>query len=191
MKSKLVMVSMAAHEERRILPWIWVTLGVSVFLLVAQHWLWRDPPPAPAVPSPAAHSATEPASTPWQTLLDWVDTPRLSRPAAEVSDLAPADSPSDVAQLTEMAYTYPALLLELTGASPAIENGRFLGLRVATNADPALLAPLDLEPGDILIAVNGVSLESLDQSITLLDMFSGSGRLTFTVRRGDSVRVAG
>jgi general secretion pathway protein C len=79
------------------------------------------------------------------------------------------------------------LHVQLIGATPAVEGDYFLGYRVMKPVDPALLESLGLEPGDILTAVNGVPLDTPDYGIQLLNAMSGTGMLTFTVRRGNEI----
>lgn len=91
--------------------------------------------------------------------------------------------------LRSAMLTHPELLLQMVGATPVMEGERFSGYRVMKPEDPAFLESLGLQPGDILTAVNGVPLNTPDYGAGLFDAFSGTGKLTFTVRRGNQILV--
>jgi general secretion pathway protein C len=103
-----------------------------------------------------------------------------------VQETPPGD---DLEALREAMFTHPELLLQLIGATPVVEGERFLGYRVMKPEDPAFLESLGLKPGDILTAVNGVPLDTPDYGVQALDALSGTGKLTFTVRRGSEILV--
>ncbi len=85
-------------------------------------------------------------------------------------------------------FTRPELLLELAGATVVVEGGHFLGYRVMKPEDPAFLQSLGLEPGNVLTEVNGVPLDTTsDYGAEVFDAMSGTGRLTYTVRRGSQI----
>ena len=100
-------------------------------------------------------------------------------------------SPEDYPQvLRDAVFTRPELLLQLVGATVAVEEGRFLGYRVMKPEDPAFLESLGIEPGDVLTEVNGVPLATTsDYGAELFDTLRETGRLTYTVRRGNEMLV--
>jgi len=97
----------------------------------------------------------------------------------------PADNPEG---LRHSMFTHPELLLQLVGATAVAEGGQFRGYRVMKSEDPAFLESLGLKPGDILTGVNGVPF-SPDYGVQVLDAMSGTGKLTYTVERGNQVLV--
>jgi type II secretion system protein C len=103
-----------------------------------------------------------------------------------VQETPPGD---DLEVLREAMFTHPELLLQLIGATPVFEGERFLGYRVMKPEDTAFLESLGLKPGDVLIAVNGAPLNTPDYGAELLEAMSGTGKLTFTVRRGSEILV--
>lgn len=103
-----------------------------------------------------------------------------------VQETPPED---DADNLRAELFTHPELLLDLIGASPVLEGELFIGFRVMQPEDPALLESLGLKPGDILTAVNGVPLDTPDYGAEVLEALSGTGKLTFTVRRGSEILV--
>ena len=103
-----------------------------------------------------------------------------------VQETPPRD---DLDNLRDSMFTHPELLLDLIGAVPVLEGERFIGYRVIQAEDPAFLESLGLKPGDILTAVNGVPLNTPDYGAQVLEALSGTGKLTFTVRRGSEILV--
>lgn len=85
---------------------------------------------------------------------------------------------------TARAAQTPALEALAASANllPVIENGQFIGVRIAA-PDPALLARLGLEPDEVVTAVNGIALASPDQRQALEDSLRGDGPLVLTLRR--------
>jgi type II secretory pathway component PulC len=81
------------------------------------------------------------------------------------------------------------LLLNLVGATAVVEGGHFRGYRVMKPEDPAFIESLGLKPGDVLIAVNGVPLNTPDYGVQVLDAMSGTDKLAFTVQRGSEILV--
>ena len=101
---------------------------------------------------------------------------------------AQATAPEDHGKvLRRRMFSHPELLLQLVGATAVVEDGQFRGYRVTQPNDPAFLESLGLKPGDLLTAVNGVPLDTVDYGSKVLDTMAGTGQLTFTVRRGDQV----
>ncbi len=114
----------------------------------------------------------------------------LDRAADPARDAAQEAPPGQyLKDLRESMLTHPELLFELVGAIPVVEGERFSGYRVMKPEDPAFLESLSLKPGDVLTAVNGVPLNTPDYGTQLLGTMSGTGKLTFTVRRGSEILV--
>ena len=119
---------------------------------------------------------------------------RSAEPILEesVASPEPGGTPpkNDPEALRAAMFTHPELLLQLVGATVAVEGGRFVGYRVMAPQDPAFLEFLGLKPGDILTAVNGMSLSNTsDYGAGIFDTLSGTGHLTFTIRRGSAILV--
>jgi general secretion pathway protein C len=110
-----------------------------------------------------------------------------SAPNTESGGTPPGNDPE---ALRSAMFSHPGLLLQLVGATVALEGGRFVGYRVMAPQDPAFIESLGLKPGDILTAVNGMSLSNTsDYGAGLFDILSGTGQLTFTIRRGSEILV--
>jgi general secretion pathway protein C len=113
--------------------------------------------------------------------------PLLDRPAGMEPGNMPAEN--DPEALRTVMFTHPELLLQLVGATVALEDGRFFGYRVMAPQDPAFLESLGLKPGDILTAVNGAPLNTPDYGAGVFKALSGTGRLMFTFCRGNQILV--
>jgi general secretion pathway protein C len=103
---------------------------------------------------------------------------------------APETPPEDYNEVLRRAmFTHPELLLNLVGATAVVEGGHFRGYRVMKPEDPAFIESLGLKPGDVLIAVNSVPLNTPDYGVQVLDAMSGTDKLAFTVQRGSEILV--
>lgn len=84
---------------------------------------------------------------------------------------------------TQRAQRAPDIerLAEQANVLPVLENGRMIGVQVA--ADPALLERVGLERDDIVLAVNGMSLDDPQVAPALQNQLRAGGLITLTVRR--------
>lgn len=74
-------------------------------------------------------------------------------------------------------------LAEQANVLPVLENGRMIGVRVSA-IDPALLDRVGLEADDVVLAVNGMSLDNPTALPALQNQLRAGGLITLTVRRG-------
>ncbi len=66
---------------------------------------------------------------------------------------------------------------------PVLEGGRVTGVRLSVR-DPAILAPLGLENGDVITAVDGIPVDGPERLPELQQRLERGGRLSLSVRRG-------
>lgn len=78
----------------------------------------------------------------------------------------------------------PTALQELAYATPYVQDGRFVGLKLRPGRDQRLLGQLGLRTGDVLTAVNGVALTDPAQSLMLLRDMLSRDRVDATILRG-------
>ncbi|GEM_PF-1135878 len=83
--------------------------------------------------------------------------------------------------------TNPAQLLSLFQASPITENGQFIGYRLQPGKNPELLNKFDLQPGDIITAVNGLKLDSPLAGLKLLEQLATTTRLDLQIKRNEQI----
>ncbi|MFC4726617.1 type II secretion system protein N [Coralloluteibacterium thermophilus] len=124
-------------------------------------------------------------------------TESLALPRAAVGDASPAavlPAPIEAAVgptslgrpdfATQRAAQAPriAALLDQANLLPATENGRVVGVRIGSR-DRGLLAPLGLEPDDVITSVNGVPLDAPQRLPELPALLQHGGDLRVAVRR--------
>ncbi len=78
----------------------------------------------------------------------------------------------------------PYLLGEAVTVEAIQAAGKLTGYRLMPGSDPALFLKAGLKPSDLLLAVNGVRLESETQAIALLEQYAGAIQLSLTLQRG-------
>jgi len=78
-------------------------------------------------------------------------------------------------------------LIEALDLGPRIRNGAFLGLEIGADADGALAAQYSLQQGDLITAVNGVSMSAPERLADALAR-AGAPRITL-VRDGQTMTV--
>lgn len=76
-----------------------------------------------------------------------------------------------------------ASLVKNVQVTPVIDNGRVAGVRVATAGDGALLGRLGLRPSDIVTAVNGVPVDSVERGRQILESLGNASEVRVTVTR--------
>jgi general secretion pathway protein C len=77
----------------------------------------------------------------------------------------------------------PERLLDVVRAMPAKEHGRFVGYRVFPAGNPRLFQQMGLKPGDIVTAVNGISLDNPADSMRILGKLKTSDQVSVTFTR--------
>jgi len=81
----------------------------------------------------------------------------LSAPAGASPGIAP-DAGALLQQYRDQFIKDPQSLANLLQGEPYWENGRLVGYRLRPGRDPGLLAKFGIQAGDVVTAVNGVSL---------------------------------
>ncbi len=94
------------------------------------------------------------------------------------------------AEATETLYRYREILLndpqQLIGAVrtfPVRRNGQLMGYRIAPGRDRTLLTKFGLRPGDIVTAVNGISLNSPANGLAVMQKLNSAQSLSLEVER--------
>ncbi|WP_162806357.1 type II secretion system protein N [Sphingosinicella terrae] len=127
------------------------------------------------------------SGTPEQIFLDQSDP---APPVAETGAGAPVVSPAaPVTAVPSPPTPVPGAAPQpqrIDGAAvrlqPRIANGRVDGIAVAPGADAQAFRASGLEPGDVIVAVNGRTIGSVEQARALVRQAGGSA--TLTVNRG-------
>ncbi|WMP16853.1 PDZ domain-containing protein [Thiothrix lacustris] len=114
---------------------------------------------------------------------DHTVTPHTAQPALPVlsmDELALVDLKS----FRDNAALDPYRLFDAVQPEAVVVNGKLSGYRLTPGADPALFHKAGLQAGDVLLAVNGVKLESEAQAVQLLEQYEGAVQLSLTLQRG-------
>lgn len=79
----------------------------------------------------------------------------------------------------------PAELMQRVQVVPVLDDGKLSGVRVsASGADAALLAQAGLQPGDVVTAVNGQRVDSIERGQQIVAGLAGASSVRVTVLRG-------
>lgn len=77
-------------------------------------------------------------------------------------------------QYRDMLVTNPQQFADMVKVAPRSEGGRFIGYEIQSGRDAALFDRLGLAPGDVVTAVNGITLDSPAKAMGILRTLSGS-----------------
>lgn len=91
--------------------------------------------------------------------------------------------PANLGQLRHQVMQHPERLLDVVRAMPVMENGKFAGYRVFPASNPKLFAQMGLKPGDVVTAVNGISLDNPADSMRILSKLKTSDQVSVTFTR--------
>jgi len=83
----------------------------------------------------------------------------------------------------EQVKANPERLADLARVEPAMEDGQFQGYRLMAGKDARLLNRFGLRTGDVLVGVNGVSLDAPEKGLDALQALSDAEELDVEVLR--------
>lgn len=110
-------------------------------------------------------------------------TSSAALPAGNVAVPAPAAS-SPWQRTVAHLRDNPAELMQRVQVAPVLDNGKLSGVRVsASGADAALLAQAGLQAGDVVTAVNGQRIDSIQRGQQIVAGLSAAGSVRVTVLR--------
>ena len=89
---------------------------------------------------------------------------------------------------TQMAKNLPSVATYIR-TQPNIADGRIHGIRVFPGQDRSLFDATGLRPGDVVVALNGVSLNDASQTAQVARSFGTSGQLSVVVDRGGDLET--
>lgn len=98
---------------------------------------------------------------------------------------APAAAQTPLQRTVAQLRDNPAELMQRVQVVPVLDNGKLSGVRVsASGADAALLTQAGLQPGDVVTAVNGQRVDSIERGQQIVAGLSGATSVRVTVLRG-------
>lgn len=89
-------------------------------------------------------------------------------------------------QVRDQFVQDPQTLANLLQGEPFRQDGRVVGFRVRPGRDAALFAKFGLQSGDVVTAVNGVSVTDAQGRLDLMRSISGADEVTVDLLRGGS-----
>lgn len=98
-------------------------------------------------------------------------------------------TPASVGEnLRRIATTNPSALGELLRAQPVFSNGVQKGYRIYPGRDRQQFARLGLQPGDLVTAINGASLDDPNRSSEVLNTLTSSTTAQINVERNGTIQ---
>lgn len=114
--------------------------------------------------------------------IDGMSREPTARPAA--GGAVSEDPGALLQQHRETLRTNPQALVSLVRPMPVQENGQLVGFRLLPGQDPNFLNKLGLRPGDIVTAINGLTLDSPANGVQALQALQNETSLNLEIRRG-------
>lgn len=115
--------------------------------------------------------------------------PSTPAPAARPRESGQIDKRAD-AETTGLAQSYrdklykdPQSLVEVVSVSPVREGGSLQGYRVNPGKDQEQFAQLGFQAGDVVTAVNGISLDNPANAMVLYNTMRTAGEAVFELKR--------
>jgi S1-C subfamily serine protease len=117
------------------------------------------------------------------------DAVRRPSPVARAAPVeAPPAEPSGLIARAELALVLEGGLgrfLQGVETEPALDDGRFVGFRlISLYPDDPRFRDLDLEPGDVIVRVNGESIERPEQAVAVWNSLRVASELWIEYLRG-------
>lgn len=85
----------------------------------------------------------------------------------------------------ERLYQNPQSLADVVSISAVREGSSMVGYRVSPGKDAEQFTQLGFQPGDVVTAINGVSLDNPTNTMVLYNSLRTAGDVTFELQRGD------
>jgi general secretion pathway protein C len=109
---------------------------------------------------------------------------RQGAPIAMTQAPAPAQPTRFAENLRRIAETNPAAFSEIVRPQPVFANGVMRGYRVYPGRNRQQFAKLGLQPGDLVLSINGTPLDDPQRGMEIFNTISTSDRVQVTVERG-------
>lgn len=99
------------------------------------------------------------------------------------------DMAETLSRVREEILEQPSRVTEYVRLQPQRQNGNLAGYRIYPGQDRALFQRLGLRPGELVTAINGVSLEDPQQALQVLSEVAQADSVTVTLERGGQQRT--
>lgn len=104
--------------------------------------------------------------------------------------VTPTPAPAPASAVSTGASVDPARLMAQAGLRPRMRGARLDGFTVSGSGDPAVLQASGLQPGDVILAVNGQALDSLEKISALRGRLANSSVAEIRYERDGQVQTA-
>ncbi len=106
-----------------------------------------------------------------------------------VNPMAVVTTPIDWEAVRQQAIVDPGSIAKAFSVLPVMVDGKLAGFRVSSNTYGAQLTQAGLKPDDIVTAVNGRRLDSIESGYAALDSLKSAGAVSLTVSRDGSEKT--
>jgi general secretion pathway protein C len=106
-------------------------------------------------------------------------------PAANLERRADRETTDLARSYRERLFSNPQSLADVVNVSPVREGGDLLGYRVNPGKDREQFEQLGFKPGDLVVAVNGVTLDNPANTMVLYNNMRNASEAVFELRRDD------
>jgi general secretion pathway protein C len=103
--------------------------------------------------------------------------------AAQIARPPPRSAPTPVENLRRMAESNPAAFSEIVRPQPVFAGGVQRGYRVYPGRNRQQFAKLGLQPGDLVLSINGTPLDDPQRGMEIFNTMGAADRVTVTVER--------
>ncbi|WP_395338670.1 type II secretion system protein GspC [Ningiella sp. W23] len=110
-------------------------------------------------------------------------------PALESEDLrqVPRADAQTLRAAQQRLQEDPASFADYVRLSPVLENGGFVGYRIAPGKEPSLFEQVGLKNGDVVIELNGYDLTDVAQAKEAITLLNDAESLDFEILRDENV----
>lgn len=104
--------------------------------------------------------------------------------------VTPTPAPAPAPAMAAGASVDPARLMTQAGLRPRMRGARLDGFTVSGSGDPAVLRAAGLQAGDVILAVNGQALDSLERIAALRGQLANSSGAELRIERDGQVQTS-
>ncbi len=113
---------------------------------------------------------------------------RSRRTAPGHSNTTSVSSDMSLGQIREMLQKDPDAINQVVRISPISRGKKFLGFRVSPGKNRDIFKTLGLKVGDIVTAVDGVTLDSPQKGFQVIEKLASASSINLTVKSGSTER---
>jgi general secretion pathway protein C len=117
------------------------------------------------------------------TIINPDNSPIIHDPSNEKSITNDTNPSQLLGKYQQQLRTRPESLMQLVRIYPVNESGNFIGYKLKEGHDPKIMSQFGLESGDIVTAVNGVTLDSPLKGLSLIQQLATADRVDLQLLR--------